>query len=67
MDRNFCVRGFLFRIHRAGAFFLVRRHAQNLPYRQLGPPEVVGRSATGTVLEQAIEVEDPEPPAPCIG
>jgi hypothetical protein len=62
MDRNFCVRSFLFRIQRAGAFFLVRRHAQNLPYRELGPLAVEGRSATGTVLEQAIAVEDPEHP-----
>ncbi len=67
MDRNFCVRSFLLRIQRAGAFFLVRRHAQNLPYRELGPPEVVGRSTTGTILEQAIEVEDPDAPAMCIG
>jgi hypothetical protein len=62
MDRNFCVRTFLFRIQRAGAFFLVRRHAQNLPYRELTPLEVQGRSATGTVLEQAIAVEDPDSP-----
>src|SRR6185437_2173381 len=62
MDRNFCVRSFLFRIKRAGAFFLVRRHAQNLPYRELTPLEVQGRSTTGTVLEQAIEVEDLEVP-----
>jgi hypothetical protein len=60
MDRNFCTRGFLLRIQRAGAFFLVRRHAQNLPYRETGPPKVVGPCATGTVLEQAIEVEDPD-------
>jgi len=62
MDRNFCVRTFLFRIQRAGAFFLVRRHAQNLPYRELGPPEIRGQSASGTVLEQAIEVEDTRSP-----
>jgi IS4 transposase len=62
MDRNFCVRTFLFRIQRAEAFFLVRRHSQNLPYRELGPLEMQGRSATGTVLEQAIEVEDPDVP-----
>jgi IS4 transposase len=62
MDRNFCVRSFLLRIQRADAFFLVRRHAQNLPYRELGPLEVKGRSDTGTILEQAIEVEDPEAP-----
>src|SRR5262249_62425933 len=53
MDRNFCVRTFLFRIQRAGAFFLVRRHAQKLPYRELGPPAVGGGSAPGTVPEQA--------------
>src|SRR5262249_1138226 len=53
LDRNFCVRSFLGRIQRAGAFFLVRRHARNLPYRELGPLEPRGRSATGTVWEQA--------------
>ena len=62
MDRNFCVRSFLLRIRVAGAFFLVRRHAQNLPYRELGPPEVVGHNTSGTILEQAIEVEDPDAP-----
>jgi IS4 transposase len=62
MDRNFCVRTFLLRIQRAGAFFLVRRHAMNLPYRELGPLEVKGRSATGLILEQVIEVEDTEFP-----
>ena len=66
MDLNFCVRSFLLRIRVAGAFFLVRRHAQNLPYRELGPPEVVGHNTSGTILEQAIEVEDRMPPARCI-
>ncbi len=32
MDRNFCVRTFLFGILRSGAFFLVRRHASTLPF-----------------------------------
>jgi IS4 transposase len=59
-DRNFCVRTFLFRIHRADAFFLVRRHAQNLPYQELTPLQAQGRCATGLVFEQAIAVEDPE-------
>jgi IS4 transposase len=62
MDRNFCVRTFLFRIQRPGAFFLVRRHAQNLPYQELTPLEAKGRCATGLVFEQAIAVEDPEFP-----
>jgi hypothetical protein len=61
-DRNFCVRTFLFRIQRSGAFFLVRRHAQNLPFRELTPLEAQGRCATGMVFEQAIAVEDTEFP-----
>jgi hypothetical protein len=62
MDRNFCVRTFLFRIQRTGAFFLVRRHAQNLPFQELTPLEAKGRCATGLVFEQAIAVDDPEFP-----
>jgi IS4 transposase len=62
MDRNFCVRTFLFRILRAGAFFLVRRHAQNLPYQELTPLQEKGRCATGMVFEQMITVEDTEFP-----
>ncbi len=61
-DRNFCVRTFLFRIQRTGAFFLVRRHAMNLPFQELGPLEPKGRCQTGMVLEQAIAVEDTECP-----
>ena len=62
MDRNFCVRTFLFRIQQTGAFFLVRRHAQNLPFQELEPLEPKGRCATGLVFEQAIAVEDTEFP-----
>jgi IS4 transposase len=61
-DRNFCVRTFLFRIQRSGAFFLVRRHAQNLPFQERTPLEEKGRCATGLVLEQVIAVEDTEFP-----
>ena len=62
MDRNFCVRTFLFRIQRTRAFFLVRRHAQNLPFQELTPLEAKGRCATGLVLEQTIAVQDTEFP-----
>jgi IS4 transposase len=60
MDRNFCVRTFLFRILRSGAFFLVRRHASTLPFEPLGPLREAGRCDTGTISEQPIEVADPE-------
>lgn len=59
-DRNFCVRSFLFRIQRAGAFFLVRRHASTLPFEPVGPMRSKGRCPTGKVFEQAILVDDPE-------
>jgi Transposase DDE domain len=61
-DRNFCVRTFLFRIQRSGAFFLVRRHATTLPFEPLWPLAAKGRCPTGEVFEQAILVEDPEAP-----
>lgn len=60
MDRNFCVRTFLFRILRAEAFFLVRRHGSTLPYEPIEPLRSVGRSDTGEVFEQPIWVDDPE-------
>jgi hypothetical protein len=59
-DRNLCVRTFLFRILRSGAFFLVRRHESTLPFQPLGPMKSKGRCATGKVFEQAILVDDPE-------
>jgi len=59
-DRNFCVRTFLFRIARAGAYFLVRRHNSTLPFEPIGSLKAVGRCATGKILEQHIWVDDPE-------
>lgn len=61
-DRNLCVRSFLSRIHRAGASFLMRRHAMDLPFRAAGPLHTVGRCETGQVFEQPIVVDDPDSP-----
>jgi hypothetical protein len=60
MDRNFCVRTFLFRILRLGAFFLVRRHASCLPFEPIKPLRAIGRCETGEIFEQPIWVDDPE-------
>jgi IS4 transposase len=60
MDRNFCVRTFLFRILRSGAFFLVRRHASCLPFEPIEPLRSVGRCEAGDIFEQPIWVDDPE-------
>jgi hypothetical protein len=62
LDRNLCVRTFLFRIARAGGFFLARRHQTTLPYQPAGPRKSRGRCPTGKVYEQAILVDDPEAP-----
>jgi hypothetical protein len=58
MDRNFCVRSLLFRIERAGAFFLVRWHRSTLPFRATGRLRRRGRCGSGRISEQTIEVED---------
>ncbi len=62
LDRNLCVRTFLFRILRAGGYFLARRHKTTLPYTPAGPRESRGRCPSGQVFEQPITVEDPEQP-----
>jgi IS4 transposase len=60
MDRNFCVRTFLFRILRADAFFLVRRHESTLPFEPIEPLRSVGRCDGGEIFEQDIWVDDPQ-------
>jgi IS4 transposase len=60
MDRNFCVRTFLFGILRSGAFFLVRRHASCLPFEPIEPLRSVARGDTGDLFEQPIWVDDPD-------
>lgn len=58
-DRNFCVLSFLFRVHRQGAAFVVRWHAQSCPYEQLAPAAPACGSRQGA-LEQAVRLTDPE-------
>ncbi len=58
-DRNFCVKWFLLGIERQGAFFVMREHGQ-LPWTPLEATREAGRTETGSVAEQAIEVIDGE-------
>jgi Transposase DDE domain len=60
MDRNFCVRSFVFRILRTEAFFLVRWHSSTMPFQAIKPLRSVGRCDAGEIFEQAIWVDDPE-------
>jgi Transposase DDE domain len=54
-DRNFCTLGFLFGLHRAKAAFAIRQHGQ-VTGRLVGTRRYVGRSDTGAVYEQKIEL-----------
>lgn len=56
MDRNFCVRSHLLSIAEQGGYFICRHHKQ-MPYRTLSEPNKRGKTETGTVSEQEIEVD----------
>jgi hypothetical protein len=55
-DRNFCTLKFLFGIAAAQAAFVIRQHGQ-LQGRLLGKRRSRGRTATGKVYEQALQLE----------
>lgn len=57
-DRNFCVLDFLVEFPGKSAFFVVRQHG-NTPYKRLTELKYVGKSASGEVLEQAVEITAP--------
>ena len=57
-DRNFCTVGFLCGIKNKKGFFIIREHG-NLPYDIIEPKmKYIGKSDTGKVYEQLIEVVD---------
>jgi hypothetical protein len=57
-DRNFCTTDFLFGIAARKGFFVIRQHAQTLHWELKGKRRYCGRSETGRVYEQAIELAD---------
>jgi len=60
-DRNFCTTGFLFGIHYdRQSHFLIRQHGSTLTGKKLrGRQRRVGRSETGMVYEQTLEIRNP--------
>jgi hypothetical protein len=54
-DRNFCTLLFLFRLHQRRAAFAIRQHGQ-VEGRLVGKRRSLGRSPTGAVFEQNIEL-----------
>jgi hypothetical protein len=59
-DRNFCTTDFLFGIAARQGLFVIRQHAQTLHWRLKGKRHYCGRSETGKVYEQAVELRDEE-------
>jgi hypothetical protein len=57
-DRNFCTTDFLFGIVARDGFFVIRQHAQTLHWELKGERRYCGRSETGKVYEQTIELAD---------
>lgn len=57
-DRNFCTAAMLWQIHQSQAFFIIRRHAQNVRLRTTGPERQAGVSDTGVVYETPVVIED---------
>ena len=54
-DRNFCTRSFLFGVKDRGGDFIVREH-KKLPVVPVGPEQRVGKTPTGRVSEQEVEL-----------
>jgi DDE family transposase len=56
-DRNFCTLGFLFGVAERHAGILVREH-KGLPWKALSELRRVGRTDSGVVYEQEVEIEE---------
>jgi hypothetical protein len=56
-DRNFCTLGFIFGVAQRGGFVLVREH-KGLPWQAKSELQYLGRTETGAVYEQKVEISD---------
>ena len=54
-DRNFCTRQFLFGIIRRSSDFVIRHH-KSLPVQEISSPEKMGKTETGEVFEQQVQI-----------
>jgi len=57
-DRNFCTSVFVFQTAANQAYFVVRQHATNVRWEAVGKRRKAGRTETGTVYEQRVELID---------
>lgn len=57
-DRNFCTSVVLFQIATNNSYFIVRQHQTNVRWKKVGRRRKVGRTETGMVYEQAVDIFD---------
>jgi IS4 transposase len=57
-DRNFCTAVFLFQTATNRAYFVVRQHATNVRWEPTGERRKVGRTETGVVYQQRVDIID---------
>ena len=57
-DRNFCTALFLFQTAANDAYFVVRQHATNVRWEATGKRRKIGRTATGVVYQQRVDIID---------
>jgi IS4 transposase len=57
-DRNFCTSAFLFQTAANDSYFIVRQHETNVRWQTVGRRRKVGRTETGMVYEQEVEIVD---------
>lgn len=57
-DRNFCTAALLWELHVNQSFFVIREHAQNVRWTSTGTERSCGRTETGHVFEQPIDIHD---------
>lgn len=57
-DRNFCTSLFLFQTAANGAYFAIRQHATNVRWETAGELRKVGRTDTGMVYQQRVDLID---------
>ena len=57
-DRNFCTTLFLFQTAANDAYFVIRQHATNAPWKAAGEQRKVGRTDTGMVYQQRVMLVD---------
>jgi len=59
-DRLYCTSRFIFEIAALKAYFAIRQHMGHLRWKLIGEPKSLGRTETGELFEQEVDLTHPE-------